>query len=590
MDYRKQASTKKLTKVLFAALLVNVLALAQLACSRAKVELSETAETPMDVAQLYARYFPSFLTANEEVKAESFPKVSAETMKTDLREEADACRARIEDALESPALPGAPRLEANRALVLARSKAEPVVFMETPHFVGEVSPGTKERRQALETTQFPSEVLRQTISTFNDNPKRLRDLLLRDGYLYTDDPRSANLLTTDVTLEKLFTEEAIVMQRGSERLSVRKSKEGGYYFSSGSQAQKRARLLLFDRLWVEGEEPGPPLHVDFRELTEREGIEGVRISHLGEQDVVAEVRFGEEWVPALIERDGVNLSLGCLLIEEEDVGRVGRERDEAYRRTLVLDALRRAIADQVELGLPFDEPRTERGQQDGKLRERFERAYHSKRESYEFNGDTYPVYNARGDALAPQVCIDFVTETFERASGMHLTPKDQTPTKVLGALDFDELLEGSRRQEMAIRNYARTNPHRFSLIDYPLSEWVRYEKIDQFFEFLSEQRDEIRPGDIVIIRGRAAWDHYREIHTHTFIIYQSDPITGMPTLLAGNAGKPRISTWDGEMLRAPKRSIRHRIRPNMEWLYDHLVLRTPLRGEQWAAPISLSEL
>jgi hypothetical protein len=173
---------------------------------------------------------------------------------------------------------------------------------------------------------------------------------------------------------------------------------------------------------------------------------------------------------------------------------------------------------------------------------------------------------------------------------MHFAPKSSEPEKIIGALDFDELLEGSRRQEMALRNFARTNPHRLSLHDYPLSEWVRYEKTNQFFEFLSEQKDEIRPGDIVIIRGRAAWDRYREIHTHTFIIYEADPLTGMPTLLAGNSGKPRISTWDGEMIRAPKRSIRHRIRPNMEWLYDHVVLQSPLRGERWAAPLALNEL
>ena len=89
--------------------------------------------------------------------------------------------------------------------------------------------------------------------------------------------------------------------------------------------------------------------------------------------------------------------------------------------------------------------------------------------------------------------------------------------------------------------------------------------------------------------GRAAWDRYEEVHTHTFFIFESDPITGMPMLLAGNSGKPRIVTWDSEMIRAPKRSIRHRIRLNTEWLYDHIVIKHPAEGERWAASLTVAE-
>jgi hypothetical protein len=36
-------------------------------------------------------------------------------------------------------------------------------------------------------------------------------------------------------------------------------------------------------------------------------------------------------------------------------------------------------------------------------------------------------------------------------------------------------------------------------------------------------------------------------------------------LLAGNAGKPRVQTWESVMARAPGRAIRFRIHPKMEW-------------------------
>jgi hypothetical protein len=316
-------------------------------------------------------------------------------------------------------------------------------------------------------------------------------------------------------------------------------------------------------------------------------MEGMKIRHLSSESIVADVRFGDEWVPAHLKRDGVELSLNCLAVDPKRTAKVMQERDASYRRALVLKSMRTAIAQQVELGLPFDEPRTERGQQDGKLRKRWEDAYFGGQKAYRFNGDLYQVFSAAGAPMTPQVCIDFVTETLERASGMHFNREGLSPQKITGALDFDELLGLDRRKELAIRNFARTNPNVLQMIDYPMSKWVRYEKIDKFFGFIEDNKDDMRPGDIVIIRGRAAWDRYEEIHTHTFFIYEADPITGMPTLLAGNSGKPRIVTWDSEMLRAPKRSIRHRIRPDTEWLYDHVVLDRPRKGQRWASPLTV---
>ncbi len=503
--------------------------------------------------------------------------------------DARACRATIEHARAEPALPGAPELERNRALLLARAKAEPVLFLDVPKYTGEVSPGTQARRQSLLTTKYPRDLYLKTIATFRDFPQRLRDLVLRDGYIYTDDPRAAKVLIRDLKLDLLFHEDKVMVQRGALTFSAEKGEDGLFYATSGPDEGKRARLLLFDRVWLPGQKLGPPVHVDVREFARREGIDGIRVERLTETGIVADVRFENTWVPAFIKREDVRLKLGCLEIDPARASEIGAVRDRAYRRNLVVKTLRSAIAQQVELGLPFDEPRTERGQQDGKLRERWEHAYFNGQKAYRFNGDLYHVYSPTGAPMTPQVCIDFVTETLERASGMHFTPEGDAPRKVLGDLDFDQILGSTRRQELAIRNFARANPDKLSLIDFRMSDWVRYEKIDQFFDFVQEHKDDMRPGDIVIIRGRAAWDRYEEIHTHTFFIYEADPVTGMPMLLAGNSGKPRIVTWDSEMIRAPKRSIRHRIRPNTEWLYDHVVIDRPAEGERWAASLTVTE-
>lgn len=566
------------------ALLVALVALPLSGCRGKTLAMSE----PLDPATQTSSLYDALFGVDE---AES-PSPSLGPPGPDLDElaaEAQACRTRLTEAMEAPAYPGTPRLEAQRAFVLARAKAEPVVFQEEPQYTGEVSPGTQARRRQLLRTEHPAEAMKLTLATFRDLPGRLRELFLRDGYLYTDDPRAARFLTTELTFERLFREPRLVLHRGAHRYVLEKGKTGVYQYANGPEMGQRARLLLFDRVWIDEQEPGPPLHIDVRELAQREGIEGMRVTHIASDKMVAELRYGDEWAPALLSREGPALSMDCTLVEAEDVVRFGRARDEAYRRALVLLSLREAITKQVRLGLPFDEPKTERGQQDGKLRARWERAFYSGKTSYKFNGDKYSVFDTDGSPLAPQVCIDFVTESLERASGMRFTSRGEKPRQVVGALNFDEILGGFRRQELALRKYARLNPQRLELLDYPQSRWVRYERIERFFEFVEAEKENLRPGDIVIIRGRAAWDRYSAVHTHTFFVYEADPVTGMPTLLAGNSGKPRVISWDSEMLRAPKRSIRHRIRPNMEWLYDHLVLRTPLRGERWAAPLSVAE-
>jgi hypothetical protein len=74
------------------------------------------------------------------------------------------------------------------------------------------------------------------------------------------------------------------------------------------------------------------------------------------------------------------------------------------------------------------------------------------------------------------------------------------------------------------------------------------------------------------------------MHYHSFWIYDSDPLTGMPTLVASNAGRPRIRTWEFEMRSAPQRSIKHRIRPRLPWLESVLVTRE--RTAERPAPLA----
>lgn len=496
-----------------------------------------------------------------------------------------SCEARISKIQVSPSLPGAPDFEKNRALILMRAKAEPVLFLREPKPTTELSRGIAAHQKRL-LGPAAREASYGLVRAFRGHPDELRQLFLREGYLYITDSSAARDLGATLTLEDLFVEPKLRLERGAQQFLIVKEK-GKYLYDSGLAKGQRAQILMFDRVWIDGANLGPALHIELREPYERASMDQLRVMRLTTEGLWAQVRYDTEWVDAVFQLEAPHMSLLCEKVAIQDMARIGRAKDRAYHHAAVVRQLQRAIVAQVAAGLPFDEPRSEVGQQDGELRSRWEDAYFGGAERYTFNDDKYSVFDSRGQPLTPQVCIDFVTETFERASGMHYAPRGEKPEKVRGALDFDEMLSGQRRRELALRAYARDNPQYFSLIDYSQNEIVKFERGIEFFRNLIDHESDFDTGDIIVIRGRAAWDFYENVHSHTFFIYETDPITGVPILIAGNSGKPRILTWDAEMQRAPKRGIHHRIRPNMDWLYDQVVLHEPATEEPWATPLSV---
>jgi hypothetical protein len=116
---------------------------------------------------------------------------------------------------------------------------------------------------------------------------------------------------------------------------------------------------------------------------------------------------------------------------------------------------------QIEEALPFDEPVTEDGQQDGNLRPAWTWAYKQGWDSYEFNDDRYMVFDGAGRPKVPQVCIDFITDTLERASGTWWRGRDGQRERLRGKLDFETLgIENRRSVERFVR-FAKAHPEWF---------------------------------------------------------------------------------------------------------------------------------
>jgi hypothetical protein len=493
-------------------------------------------------------------------KQRAAPPVPAETPATT----AEVCRKRLNAIEALPNLGGAPDLESQRAQILATVPAEPVLFVRPPEPEPTVDRDVRRYRERLAQVRDPWLTLGRIVRRFSGDKAKVRQLLLSEGYLVAHDPTHAFALLVQVKPQHLFDDDEIWIQRGAETRRARRRAGGVYEYFEGPDAGADAEILPFDRIGT-----GPPpraLHRELRSLRDRLAFERIVVRHLSDGYVSADLRYGRTWVPTLLAADDARLNLVCEAITEDQVDEVERVRAERRARRQLVGALRRTMLQQMKEMLPFDEPRTEIEQQDGKLRARWRRAYRAGEETFKFNGDRYWVFDPHGRPLVPQVCTDFLVDTIERASGTWWRPRGKPPGRSEGMFAFTSHDRGRLRDVMSLVEYAQSNPDWFDVLTVPEDERIPFERRREFYGYLLEHAGSFEPGDIVVIKGYVPWDDERRAHYHSFYVFETDPVTGMPLVVAGNPGRPVLRSWEQEARRTPKRSILHVLRPRLNWL------------------------
>jgi hypothetical protein len=443
------------------------------------------------------------------------------------------------------------------ARILLTTKIVPVIYL--------AAPATSDREEAREiaaelgAARWPERALRRLVRRHRDDRPLLRDALLRQGYLFESRPGIARALVSVLRLADLFDEPQIFLHRAG-RVSALEREGKEYYDAQG----ERATLLLNDRVAVDREQLAQPLHVDLDEVRRLTGAQRVLPLVIGADRVAVRLVLpdGQE-AAAVVESDFPRTVISCTDREpsEMESATASAERFWHWNRELL-----RTVEAMVTERPAFDEPldEVEGEQEDGQLRQEWLRAYFRGRWKFSFREEKYRVFDYRGNPIPPQVCIDFVFDTLERASGTWYRKRGRRPGREVGFLDFSTMEGLLRRQTPSVLEFAELSETPFSRYDIPRSERVPFRRRGEFAATLARHADQLREGDMLVIHGLREEDLER--HYHTVLVLRTDPLTGVPMVVADNAGRPRIRSLAAVMRAAPRRSIKHRIRVDFEWI------------------------
>lgn len=476
----------------------------------------------------------------------------------------EACEAAWRALAREPEAPGSALTGPRRAAFLGRARGAATVLVRPPREGGSEN-AARERAKLLAAPKGVR--MSRLVAQLKRDKETLRSVVLREGYLYADEPEDAFELEARIKLTDLFDSPRLVLERGQERFTLERRENKSarwragpeYVHATGEDAGKVAKILFLDRVYAEGDEVGPPLHRDVVAFTHREGHDRVELVKLTEGGILAKLRFGDTWARAVVESDGAKLTLKCLAEPKVTRDHVAAFlRENAWRRRAEGN-MRSSVSAMVDEALPFDRPREEQGpDKDGALRPHWLTAYLTGRQTFVVEDETYAVFLPDGRPHPPQVCVDFVLDSFERASGAWYTPRGEKPRRTEGALDISAYDPENRRGVLGFGKFAEEHADLFAFRRFEGPERIPFANRERFFAFLLEHASELKAADVLAIQGLK---RDNRVHQHAILLEEVDPLTGFPFGLADQMKAPRRRTWEGIMAEAPKRSLLYRARP-----------------------------
>jgi hypothetical protein len=446
--------------------------------------------------------------------------------------------------------------------VLVHARIDPVLYLSWPDEDAS-DEEAQAARDALAHSAHPLRDLRRLLDT-NDDPAFLRAVLLSDGYLFSDRPALALALSAEVRLTHLFDAPHLVRSRDGV-IEVLVLDDEGYLEADGSVA----RLRLNDRVSEDPSVLASPRTLDLDVVREQTGALRTSPTGLGSDAAAFELAFPDGTRrPSLVElRDGAT-EVVCVGGSMETLQSTLAHAARFWARHAGVTAAARAL---VRENARFDEPvnEPEGVQEDGVLRRAWTEAYLRGARTFTHREVEYPVFDSEGRAIPPQVCVDFVFDAWERGGGTWYRGADASPGRDAGTIDFGQTASPSagavpRRSIAQLLEYARNDDAVLERFDVPRRERVALHEGGAYARALARTADAFREGDALIIHGLREQD--MRLHYHAVLVIRTEPVTGVPMVVADNQGRPRLRTLVGAMRAAPLRSIDHRLRVDVNAL------------------------
>lgn len=470
-----------------------------------------------------------------------------------------ACAALLAEVTGDPVAPGLEAYHAALPAILLETRVTPVLWLERP--AGTADPRALTLARALAESRSPRPEVRRLVRKLRDDKALLRQVVLSDGYLFAETPALARALVAELRLHDLFDEEDIVVHGKAGRRHLRR--EGGDYFDEGGVRQG---LLLNQRAALTEAELARPLHLDPGLVRARTGARLVRpLALAADRAAVRLVWPDGSAARALIALGDGDTEVVCVDMPDDRLARL--EADAADFWQWIEELVETAgsmVAERPRFDEPRDEPEGE--QEDGELRQLWKKAYYKGERDFMYREEEYRVFDRRGAPVPPQVCIDFIFDTLERAAGTWYARQGQRPRRSAGFLDFDAKEGLLRRQTPAVLAFAADGATPLARHDLPAGERAPFRRRERFAAMVATYGEHLQEGDVLVIHGIR--EQTMKEHYHAALVLETDPLAGFPTLLADNAGFPRIRNLAAVMTSAPRRTIKHRLRLDVPWLLE----------------------
>lgn len=470
--------------------------------------------------------------------------------------ETSSCEARIAARALPP--PGPRWVAYARRLpeVLVRAQIDPVLYLRWP----DEQPRSAQAAAflaAIEHAPVPGRALGQFLATHTSRALR-REVVLGDGYLFSSRPPLAVALSSRVSLEDLFEGPRVYRARDGV-LDVLERGEGGYLEPDGALAT----LRLNDRVSEDPAALADPLGIDLEVVRQQTGALRTIPTAIGTDAAALELVFPDGTRrPSLVVTEGGRTAVRCIGGAPDTLAATQDDAQRFWTRHRAVVAAAQALVDESPR---FDEPTDEIPgvQQDGELRPAWTEAYERGETTFTFGSVEYPVFDAEGRPIPPEVCIDLFFDAWQRAGGTWYRPRGEPPGRTQGAWDL-ERAQLPRRSVPRLLAEADDEGSVLDRYDVPEEDRISLAHMPDYAYAIAREADAFREGDALIVYGLRLQDFHR--HYHTLLVIRTEPTTGIPMVIADNQGRPRMRTLSNAMLAAPYRSIMHRLRFDLDAL------------------------